>query len=151
MLRCRRSCRRGWRRNCRGCGHLPVSRYAGGRHRNRGCIARGIAASIFAAMAPVGEASSLPGLAQSFFRPASSELLLTGTGSLSGPAMSGVAGLTILDATVVLPISLAALAALALPGAGALTILNTASGAPHKMGWPATPFAGSHGRRNTLD
>src|SRR6185312_57400 len=46
----------------------------------------GIAASIFAAMTQVGEASSLPGLAQSFFWPASSELLLTGTGSLSWPA-----------------------------------------------------------------
>ena len=87
----------------------------------------GIAASISAAMTQVGEASSLPALAQSFFRAASSELLLTGTGSLSGPAApSGVAGLTILDATVVLPISLAALAALALPGAGGLTILTAA-------------------------
>ncbi len=46
----------------------------------------GIAASISAAMTRVGEASSLPGLAQSFFWPASSELPLTGTGSLSGPA-----------------------------------------------------------------
>ena len=100
----------------------------------------GIAASIFAAMTQVGEASSLPGLAQSFFRPASSELLLTGTGSLSGPAApSGVAGLMNLNAAGVLPISLAALAALALPGAGGLTILNAALGAPHKMGWPATP------------
>ena len=87
----------------------------------------GIAASTFAAMTQVGEASSLPALAQSFFRPASSELPLTGTGSLSGPAApSGVAGLTILDATVVLPISLAALAALALPGTGGLTILTAA-------------------------
>jgi hypothetical protein len=87
----------------------------------------GIAASMSAAMTQVGEASSLPALAQSFFRPASSELLLTGTGSLSGPAApSSVAGLTILDATVVLPISLAALAALALPGTGGLTILTAA-------------------------
>src|SRR6185312_16906881 len=46
----------------------------------------GTAASIFAAMIQVGGASSLPGLAQSFFWPASSELLLTGTGSLSWPA-----------------------------------------------------------------
>ena len=44
----------------------------------------GIAASIFAAMTQVGGASSLPGLAQSFVRPASSELLLTG--SLAGQA-----------------------------------------------------------------
>ena len=78
-------------------------------------------------MTQVGEASSLPGLAQSFFRPASSELLLTGTGSLSGlAAPSGVAGLMILNAAGVLPISLAALAALALPGAGGLTILTAA-------------------------
>jgi hypothetical protein len=86
----------------------------------------GIAASIFAAMTPVGEASSLPGLAQSFFRPASGELLPTG--SLSGLAApsGGVAGLMILNAAGVLPISLAALAALALPGAGGLTILTAA-------------------------
>jgi len=88
----------------------------------------GIAASIFAAMTPVGEASSLPGLAQSFFRPASSGPLLTGTGSLSGLAApsGGVAGLMILNAAGVLPISLAALAVLALPGAGGLTILTAA-------------------------
>src|SRR6185312_14734822 len=86
---------------------------------------RGIAASIFAAMTQVGGASSLPGLAQSFFRPASSELLLSG--QLSGPAApSGVAGLMILNAAGVLPISLAALAALALPGAGGLTIVTAA-------------------------
>ena len=88
----------------------------------------GIAASIFAAMTQVGEASSLPGLAQSFFRPASSGPLLTGTGSLSGLAApsGGVAGLMILNAAGVLPISLAALAVLALPGAGGLTILTAA-------------------------
>jgi hypothetical protein len=89
----------------------------------------GIAASISAAMTQVGGgASSLPGLAQSFFRAASSELLLTGTGSLSGLAApsGGVAGLMILNAAGVLPISLAALAALALPGAGGLTILTAA-------------------------
>ena len=87
----------------------------------------GIAASMSAAMTQLGEASSLPALAQSFFRPASSELLLTGTGSLSGlAAPSGVAGLMILNAAGVLPISLAALAALALPGAGGLTILTAA-------------------------
>jgi len=88
----------------------------------------GLAASISAAMTQIGGgASSLPGLAQSFFRPASSELLLTGTGSLSGlAAPSGVAGLMILNAAGVLPISLAALAALALPGAGGLTFLTAA-------------------------
>ena len=86
----------------------------------------GIAASISAAMTQVGGASSLPGLAQSFFRPASSELPLTG--SLSGLAApsGGVAGLMILNAAGVLPISLAALAALALPGTGGLTILTAA-------------------------
>ena len=88
----------------------------------------GLAASISAAMTQVGEASSLPALAQSFFRPASSELLLTGTGSLSGLAApsGGVAGLMILNAAGVLPISLAALAVLALPGTGGLTILTAA-------------------------
>jgi hypothetical protein len=85
----------------------------------------GIAASIFAAMTQVGGASSLPGLAQSFFRPASSEFWVTG--SLAGlAAPSGVAGLMILNAAGVLPISLAALAALALPGAGGLMILTAA-------------------------
>jgi len=86
----------------------------------------GIAASNFAAMTQVGGASSLPGLAQSFFRPVSSELPLTG--SLSGLAApsGGVAGLMILNAAGVLPISLAALAVLALPGAGGLTILTAA-------------------------
>ena len=84
-----------------------------------------------------------PGWHKSFFRPASSELLLTGTGSLSGPATpSGVAGLMNLNAAGVLPISLAALAALVLPGAGGLMILNAALGAPHKMGWAATPVGG---------
>jgi hypothetical protein len=88
----------------------------------------GIAASISAAMTQLGEASSLPGLAQSFFPPTSSELPLTGTGSLSGLAApsGGVAGLMILNAAGVLPISLAALAALALPGAGGLTFLTAA-------------------------
>jgi hypothetical protein len=77
-------------------------------------------------MTQLGEASSLPGLAQSFFRPASSELPLTG--SLSGLAApsGGVAGLMILNAAGVLPISLAALAVLALPGTGGLTILTAA-------------------------
>ena len=54
----------------------------------------GIAASIFAAMTQVGGASSLPGLAQSFFRPASSELLLTGSlaglAALAQPASPGL-------------------------------------------------------------
>ena len=77
-------------------------------------------------MTQVGAASSLPGVAQSFFRPASGELLLTG--SLSGLAApsGGVAGLMILNAAGVLPISLAALALLALPGTGGLTILTAA-------------------------
>ena len=87
----------------------------------------GIAASIFAAMTQVGGASSLPGLAQSFFRPASSELLLSGTLSgLAAVALPGAGGLMILNAAGVLPISLAALAALALPGAGGLMILTAA-------------------------
>jgi hypothetical protein len=87
----------------------------------------GIAASIFAAMTQVGGASSLPGLAQSFVRPASSELLVTGSlAALAAVAPPGAAGLLILNAAGVLPISLAALAALALPGAGGLMILTAA-------------------------
>ena len=82
----------------------------------------GIAASIFAAMTQIGGASSLPGLAQSFFRPADSELLLPG--SLS--ALPGAAGLAVLTAAGVLPVSLAALAAVALLGAGGLVILTAA-------------------------
>ena len=87
----------------------------------------GIAASPLAAMTQVGEASSPPGLAQSFFRPASSDLLLTGP--LAGPsavALPGTGGLLITIAGGVLPLSLAALAALALPGAGGLMLLTAA-------------------------
>ena len=131
MLRCRQPCMRGWRRNCRCCrafAGIPGVPVAG----NATGVAPlgGIAASIFAAMTQVCEASSLPvgchaHLLQSFFRPASSELLLTGP--LSGlAALSGVGGLMILNAAGVLPISLAALAALALPGVGGLPILTAA-------------------------
>ena len=110
---------------------LGICRYpgrAGGRQRNRGCTARGDCGVGFRAMTQVGRPalpSRCPVLAQSFFRPASSELLLSG--SLSGlAALPGVAGLTILNAAGVLPISLAALAALALPGVGGLMILTAA-------------------------
>ena len=66
-------------------------------------------------------------MAQSFFRPASSELLLTGSlAGLAAVALPGAGGLLILTAAGVLPISLAALAALALPGAGGLMILTAA-------------------------
>jgi len=88
----------------------------------------GIAAAIFGAMPQVGPASWLPGMAvlapygvtpvglESFFRPADSELPLPGS-------LSGLAAVAL---HVVLPVSLAALAALALPGAGGLTILTAA-------------------------
>jgi len=88
----------------------------------------GIAASTSATISQVAEASSLLGLAQPFFRPASSGLLLAG--SAAGPAavaLSGAGGLLIFTAAGVLPLSLAALAALALPGVGGLLIL-TATG-----------------------
>jgi hypothetical protein len=84
-------------------------------------------ASTLAAISQVAEVSSLPGLAQPFFRPASNGLPLAG--SAAGPAaaaMSGTGGLLILTAAGVLPLSLAALAALALPGAGGLLILTAA-------------------------
>jgi hypothetical protein len=86
----------------------------------------GLAASILAATTQVNGASSLSGLAPSFFRPASSELLLSGSPS-GQAAVPATRGLTILGAAGVLPLSLAALAALALPGAGGLTLL-TATG-----------------------
>ena len=64
---------------------------------------------------------------QSFFRHADSELLLPGSVSaLAAVALPGAGGLAILTAAGVLPISLAALAALALPGAGGLMILTAA-------------------------
>ena len=69
----------------------------------------------------------MPGLAQSFFRHAYSELLLPGTLSgLAAAALPGAGGLAVLTAAGVLPISLAALAAVALPGAGGLVILTAA-------------------------
>ena len=91
----------------------------------------GIVLPTFCATTQACRASSLPGMAplapssatsmdaQLFFGSASSEVLL------SGP-MSGVGGLMILNAAGVLPVSLAALAALALPGAGGLTLLTAA-------------------------
>ena len=89
----------------------------------------GIAASIFAAMTQLGEASSLPGMtpqapndatpmgAEPFFGHAYGGLL---------PALQGAGGLMVLTAAGVLPVSLAALAALALPGAAGLTIVTAA-------------------------
>jgi hypothetical protein len=80
-------------------------------------------ASSLAGMTPLAPSGATPMGVQLFFP--SSELLLSG--QLSGlAAPSGVAGLMILNAAGVLPISLAALAALALPGAGGLTILTAA-------------------------
>jgi hypothetical protein len=79
----------------------------------------GIAASIFGATTQVAPNGAISMGVQSFFRHADSELLLPG--SLS--ALRGAAGLI---AAGMLPVSLAALAALALPGAGGLVILTGA-------------------------
>jgi len=78
-----------------------------------------------AAMAPLAPSGASAMGVQLFFRSGCGQVLLSGP--LSGLAgLSGVGGLTVLNAAVVLPISLAALAALALPGAGGLTILTAA-------------------------
>ena len=82
----------------------------------------GLAASIFGATTQVAPNGAIPMGMQSFFRHTDSELLLPG--SLS--ALPGAAGPANLIAAGVLPISLAALAALALPGAGGLVILTGA-------------------------
>ena len=87
----------------------------------------GIAASIFGATTPpLAPNGAISMGVQSFFRHADSELLLPG--SVSGwPALcQAPPGLAILTAAGVLPVSLAALAALALPGAGGLVILTGA-------------------------
>ena len=82
-------------------------------------------ASSLAAMSPLAPSGATAMGVQLFFRSGSGEALPSGP--LSGlAALSGVAGLTVLNATGVLPVSLAALAALALPGAGGLTILTAA-------------------------
>ena len=87
----------------------------------------GTAPFTFFATTQVGGASSLPGMAQSFFRPASSELLLPGSvAALAAVALRGAGGLALLTAAGVLPVSLAALAAVALPGVGGLMILTAA-------------------------
>ncbi len=78
-----------------------------------------------AAMAPLAPSGATAMGVQLFFRSGCGQVLLSGP--LSGLAgLSGVGGLTVLNAAVVLPISLAALAALALPGAGGLTIFTAA-------------------------
>jgi hypothetical protein len=80
-------------------------------------------ASSLAGMAPLAHGGATAMGVPLFLRSASSGPLLSG--SLSGlAAPSGIAGLMILNAAGVLPISLAALAALALPGAGGLTFLT---------------------------
>ena len=89
-----------------------ICRYPGravGRQRTVIAPLGGIGVSIFAAMSQVCEALSLPGRAQLFFRPASSELLLIG--SLAGlaavalPGTAGTARLIALNAAGVLPLS----------------------------------------------
>ena len=76
-------------------------------------------------MAPLAPSGASAMGVQLFFRSGCGQVLLSGP--LSGLAgLSGVGGLTVLNAAVVLPISLAALAALALPGAGGLTIFTAA-------------------------
>ena len=88
----------------------------------------GIAASIFGATTPpLAPNGAISMGVQSFFRHADSELLLPGSVSaLAAVALPGAGGLAVLAAAGVLPISLAALAALALPGAGGLMILTAA-------------------------
>ena len=88
----------------------------------------GIAASVFGATTPpLAPNGAISMGVQSFFRHADSELLLPGSVSaLAAVALPGAGGLMILAAAGVLPISLAALAALALPGAGGLVILTAA-------------------------
>ena len=87
----------------------------------------GIAASIFGAMTQVAPNGAIPMGEQSFFRHADSELLLPGSlSALAAVALPGAGGLAVLTAAGVLPVSLAALAALALPGAGGLVILTAA-------------------------
>ncbi len=88
----------------------------------------GIAASIFGATTPpLAPNGAISMGVQSFFRHADSELLLPGSVSaLAAVALPGAGGLMILTAAGVLPISLAALAAVALPGAGGLVILTAA-------------------------
>ena len=82
-------------------------------------------ASSLAAMSPLAPSGATAMGVQLFVRSGSGEALRSGP--LSGlAALSGVAGLTVLNAAGVLPVSLAALAALALPGAGGLTILTAA-------------------------
>jgi len=95
----------------------------------------GMARSTFGAI-QIGRQSSLPGMAplvpndaipmgeQSFFGYACSELLLPAPPAAG--ALSGAAGLAILSAAGVLPVSLAALALSALPGAGGLLTLTAA-------------------------
>ena len=88
----------------------------------------GTAPATFCAATQVCRASSLPGMAHPFFRPASSELLLPGSlAGLAGVALPGVAGLAIPTATRVLPGSLTGLAGVAPPGVAGLAIL-TATG-----------------------
>ena len=125
MLGCRQPRVRRWRRNGGWSCHLPLSGAGRWPATHRGCNARGACGIYFRrdtpALAPNG---AIPMGVQSFFRHADSELLLPG--SLS--ALPGAAGLH-LTAAGVLPISLAALAAVALPGVGGLVILTASRGA----------------------
>ena len=78
-------------------------------------------------MTQVAPNGTIPMGKQSFFRHTDSELLLPGSVSaLAAVALPGAGGLAILTAAGMLPVSLAALAALALPGAGGLVILTAA-------------------------
>ena len=120
MLGCRQPRVRGWCRNGGWSYHLPPS-WAGRWPATPPVALGGIAASIFGATTPpLAPNGAISMGVQSFFRHTDSELLLPG--SLS--ALPGAAGPLI--AAGVLPISLAALAALALPGAGGLVILTGA-------------------------
>jgi hypothetical protein len=83
-------------------------------------------ASSLSGMAPSAPSGAIAMAVQMVFPSAPSELLLAGALSGLAAAGSGVGGLMVLTAAGVLPVSLAALAALALPGAGGRTILSAA-------------------------
>ena len=105
-------------------------RYPGravGRQRNRGCNARGDCGIHFRRDDPGSAQWRHSDGCAVVFPAADSELLLPGSlSALAAVALPGAGGLAILTAAGVLPVSLAALAALALPGAGGLVILTAA-------------------------
>ena len=104
---------------------IPGGPLAGNAH--RGCNARGDCVGPVSALtgtAPLAPNGAIPMGVQSFFRHADSELLLPGS-ALAGRSARRRRAYD-LTAAGVLPISLAALAAVALPGVGGLVILTAA-------------------------